>query len=75
MLSLQHDGVVVALQGGTGPDTAAHHMSVASSAAVGYEQPSEVKPPELPEGIQRPDHISREVAQESRRLSAGQSAC
>ena len=60
VLSLQHDGVMVAFTSGTDPHTAAGQMSAASSAAVGYEQPSEVKSPDLPAGLARPARADRE---------------
>ena len=48
--SLQHDGIVVALKEGTDVGEVKRQLKAVSSAAVGYEQPCEVKPHELPEG-------------------------
>ena len=49
--SLQHDGIVVALKEGTDVGEVKRQLKAVSSAALGYEQPCEVKPHELPEGV------------------------
>ena len=63
VLSLQHDGLVVALAAGTDPLVACGQMRVASESALGYEQPAVIKPPELPEGVQRAALLTREEAE------------
>jgi hypothetical protein len=60
VLSLQHDGVVVAFKSGTDLDAACDQMRTASEEALGYEQPCERKGPELPDGVQRPPAATRE---------------
>lgn len=43
-LSLQHDGVVIALREGVGAEEARGELQVVSSRALGYEQPVSMKP-------------------------------
>ena len=50
VISLQHDGIVVALAEGSDPSTVALQLQTASEEALGYEMPCTVKPPELPMG-------------------------
>jgi hypothetical protein len=48
--NLQHDGVIIALRDGTDRDEAVRQLRCASEAALGYEQPCEIKTPEPPDG-------------------------
>ena len=60
VLSLQHDGIVVALRQGAAPDVVSEQLQEASELKLGYDQPCEIKPAELPPGIAMPEPISRE---------------
>merc|ERR1712185_841568 len=59
-VSLQHDGVVIAL--GEGKDIAVveAQLARASSEALGYEQPCEHKGFDLPDGAHAPPHVTIE---------------
>ena len=63
VLSLQHDGIVIAMADGTDLSTACEMMRRASEHELGYEQQCEVKEPEMPTGVARPAHCSKEVAE------------
>ena len=52
--SLQHDGIVVTLRAGTDAAAACAQMQRVSSLDLGYEQPCELKPPSMPEGVPCP---------------------
>ena len=47
VLSLQHDGIVIALRPGLAASAAERELCLACSAALGYEQPVEAKPMEV----------------------------
>ena len=51
VLSLQHDGIVVALADGTDASAACDQLRAASERALGYKQPVVIKAPELPDGV------------------------
>ena len=54
-LSLQHDGVVIALRDGTSKSQASSSLSHVSSASLGYFQPVEPKPMETDSPLPTPD--------------------
>ena len=63
VLSLQHDGIVVALTGGAHRPTVRASLQAASERALGYAQGASIKPPELPAGVARAPLLSREEAE------------
>ena len=60
VLSLQHDGIVVAVKGGSDAGDVAEEMARASEEALGYRQPCELKEQEPPSGVARPQLATRE---------------
>ena len=54
VLSLQHDGIVVAVKRGSDAGDVAEQMATASEEALGYRQPCELKEQEPPSGVARP---------------------
>ena len=60
VLSLQHDGIVVAVKRGSDAGDVAEQMAGASEEALGYRQPCELKDQEPPSGVARPQLATRD---------------
>ena len=54
VISLQHDGVVCALDSAHSAESVERALTAVSSRAVGFHQPVEVKPMPLPTGLDKP---------------------
>ena len=63
VLSLQHDGIVVAVRDGTSPELLREQLQEASEQALGYAQPCSIKPPEYAHGATPLMPVTRQQAE------------